>query len=212
MLKKTALKFAATMLVASIGTAAIANSFPRLIDPATDLAAQAPGLELGWADSVYITSRLNAGGHDIGILLHVVSIPNGPGRKIVYSITDESTDFYRYEVVQVAEKDLEWSDDGLNIRAPGLTWSGNAEKMTISFEIPWSSLELVLEAEGPVMSYGGTGAFPLFGHINHEFALPKLNTTGTLTLEGDTYEVSGQTWLDRQWGRSRHSLTRIGAG
>ncbi|MCD1637032.1 hypothetical protein K7H91_25105 [Martelella mediterranea] len=200
MFKTTALKFAATILVASIGSEAAAEGFPRLIDPATDFAAQSSGSELGWADSVYITSRLDAGGHDIGILLHVVSIPNGPGRKIVYSITDESTDFYQYEVVPVAEQDLHWSEDGLNITAPGLTWTGDAEKMTISFEVPWSTLDLVLEAEGPVMSYGGTGAFPLFGKINHEFALPKLHTTGTVTLEGDTHDVTGQTWLDRQWG------------
>ncbi|SDY85004.1 lipocalin family protein [Citreimonas salinaria] len=200
MFKATALTFAATILVASLGSETAAESFPKLIDPATDFAAQPPGPELGWADSVYITSRLNADGRDIGILLHVVSIPNGPGRKIVLSATDETTDFYRYEVVPVQESDFHWSADGLNITAPGLTWTGDAERMSISFEVPWFALDLELESEGPVMAYGGSGSFPLFGDVNHEFALPNMRTTGTLLLEGNTHEVVGQTWVDRQWG------------
>lgn len=200
MFKITTLKLAATMLVASISSGAAAESFPRLIDPAKDFAAQTPGQELGWADSVYITSRLNAGGHDIGILLHVVSIPNGPGRKIVVSVTDETTEFYRYEVVPVRESDLQWSADGLNITAPGLSWTGDAERMSISFEVPWLAFDLELASEGPVMSYGGSGSFPLFDDVNYEFALPNMRTTGTLSIEGETHEVVGQTWVDRQWG------------
>ncbi len=203
MIQKTVLGLATAVMAAGIAYQAAAQSFPRLIDPAADLGAQTPGPELGWADSIYITSRLEAGGHDVGILLHVVSIPNGPGTKIVYSITDESTDFYRYEVVQVREEDFHWSEDGLNITAPGLTWTGDAEKMTVSFEVPWSTLDLVLEAEGPVMSHGGGGAFPLFGHVNREYALPNLKTTGSVSLEGDAHEVEGVTWLDRQWGPVR---------
>lgn len=205
MIRNIAPKLAAAVVAASVGTGAAgfdadAQGFPKLIDPAVDLGAQTPGPELGWADSIYITSRVDAGGHEIGILLHVVSIPNGPGRKIVLSVTDESTDFYRYEVVPVQESDLHWSADGLNITAPGLSWTGDAERMSISFEVPWFALDLELESDGPVMAYGGSGSFPLFGDVNHEFALPNMRTTGTLSLEGNTHEVVGQTWLDRQWG------------
>src|SRR5690606_12604281 len=79
MTRNLALKLAAAVVVASVGTGAAgldadAQGFPKLIDPAVDLGAQTPGPELGWADSIYITSRVDAGGHEIGILLHVVSI------------------------------------------------------------------------------------------------------------------------------------------
>lgn len=199
--KATVVTVCILLSAALVPTAAVAQSgIPALVDASTDLAAQPPGPELGWADSIYFTSRVKAGGHDIGLLVHVVSIPNGPGQKIVFSVTDETTGYYNYHVTQIEPEDFHWSEDELHITAPGLTWTGNAEKMDVSLEVPWASLELELVSRGKVMNYGGTGAFPLFGHVNHEFALPDMQTTGTLTIEGDRQQVEGQSWLDRQWG------------
>lgn len=38
----------------------------------------------------------------------------------------------------------------------------------------------------------------MLGTPQYEFALPSLRTTGTLTIQGRTEQVSGESWLDRQ--------------
>ena len=181
--------------------AALANDgVPTLVDTNADLGAQQPGPELGWADSIYFTSRLDAGGHDIGLLVHTLTIPNGPGEKLVFSIVDETTGWYTYEVVNFRGDDFQWGEGGLDISAPGMTWSGDDQEITVTLDYEWGGVDLVLRAEGPAMIYGGTGAWPLFGHINHEFGFPNMVTTGTVTINGETHDVSGHSWLDRQWG------------
>ena len=44
-----------------------------------------------------------------------------------------------------------------------------------------------------------TGLFPVLGGITYHYALPTMTTTGTVTIDGQTVEVSGPSWLDRQW-------------
>ncbi|WP_418952367.1 lipocalin-like domain-containing protein [Streptomyces chartreusis] len=41
----------------------------------------------------------------------------------------------------------------------------------------------------------------MLGEIRYEFALPSMRTTGTLSVRGRSHRVSGESWLDRQWGR-----------
>lgn len=42
----------------------------------------------------------------------------------------------------------------------------------------------------------------LLGDTQCEFALPSMRTSGTLTLNGKTQKISGESWLDRQWGET----------
>lgn len=202
-MKRASVPLLSIALAAMFGTIAPVMAqppVPLLVDTTADLAAQTPGPELGWADSIYFTSRIQAGGRNLGLLVHVVSIPNGPGQKIVFSVTDEETGFYKYHVTQIEPDEFHWSKDELHITAPGLNWRGNAQSMDVSLDVPWASLDFKLVSRGPAMIYGGTGAFPLFGHVNHEFAFPSMQTSGSLTLDGETHPVEGLSWLDRQWG------------
>lgn len=176
------------------------STIPTLVDPATDLRAQTPGPEEDWADSIYFTSRVTSGGHDIGLLVHTVRLPEGPGNLLLVSAHDATTGWYESYSTRFDESDYSWSTTSLDITAPGLRWTGNAERMAVSLDVPWGSIDVVLHARGPALNYGGTGAFPLFDHINYEFALPDMRTTGTATIDGRTRQITGRTWLDRQWG------------
>ena len=40
------------------------------------------------------------------------------------------------------------------------------------------------------------------GNASHYYSLPQLETRGTLRLDGETLAVSGQSWLDHEWGTS----------
>jgi predicted secreted hydrolase len=177
-----------------------ASGIPALVDPAADLGAKTPGPQDDWADSIYFTSRVNSGGHDIGLLVHTVRIPKGPGNLLLFSVHDATTGWYKSHATRVDAGEYAWSTTGLDITAPGFRWTGNAQRMSVSLDVPWGSLDVVLQARGPAFNYGGTGAFSLFGQTNYEFALPELRTTGTLTLDGRPRQLTGQSWLDRQWG------------
>ncbi|WP_437522253.1 lipocalin family protein [Sorangium sp. So ce726] len=200
-MKPRSLVALASLAVASPAFAQLADQgVPAMVDPAVDLAAHTPGPEMGWADSIYFTSRVKAGGHDIGLLVHTLTIPQGPGQRILFSVTDETTGWYKNYVTTIDPSDYHWSTTKLDIRAPGLEWTGDAQKMSVSLTVPWGSLDIELKPRGPALSYGGAGMFRLFGEPNYEFAFPNMRTTGTLTVEGRSMPIVGHSWLDRQWG------------
>jgi hypothetical protein len=183
---------------ARTGTAG--SGIPAVVDPAADLGAKTPGPEESWADSIYFTSRVRSAGHDLGLLVHTVSLSKGPGKLLLFSVHDETTGWYKSHATVIDPDDHTWSTTGLDITAPGLRWTGTAQRMSVSLTVPWGSLDVQLEAREPALHYGGTGAFTLFGHTNYEYALPDMRTTGTLTIDGRPRRITGRSWLDRQWG------------
>ena len=60
-------------------------------------------------------------------------------------------------------------------------------------------MDLRLKAVGPTLYDNGTGLFHFLDDTSY-YSLPNLRTTGTLTLDGSTEQVTGTSWLDRQWG------------
>jgi predicted secreted hydrolase len=62
------------------------------------------------------------------------------------------------------------------------------------------SLQARFTPEGPVLNYSGIGLAKLLSDVDREYAFPAMRTAGTLAAEGKTREVSGVSWLDRQWG------------
>ncbi|MHC3470758.1 lipocalin family protein [Streptomyces sp. 7R007] len=177
------------------------SGVPTTIDPAADLAAQSPAPGTQFADSIYFTSQVKAGGHDFGVLVHTLNMPNQDRRLLAVTVSDEKTGWYKSYEVPIDKNDYHWSTSGLDITMPGLTWTGDAQNMSVKATTPWGALDFHLQTEGrPVMEYAGTGTFSLLGNQQYEYAFPSMRTTGTLTVQGKTEKVSGETWLDRQWG------------
>lgn len=60
---------------------------------------------------------------------------------------------------------------------------------------------LTLEAQGPLVQHGENGfnAKTVEGQGSRYYSQPFLQITGRVTLGGETREVSGQGWLDREW-------------
>jgi hypothetical protein len=181
--------------------AAVANSgIPTPVRSAADLAAQTPGPEPTWVDSIFITGHVHGAGHDFGFLVHTLAFPNAGERKLYVGVTDETTGWYRNYEAKIPADEYSWSGKGLHITMPGLAWTGSAREMQINATTPWGSLKAQFKPEGPVLSYSGTGVIELLGDVNYEYAFPAMRTVGTLTAEGRARRVSGISWLDRQWG------------
>lgn len=62
-------------------------------------------------------------------------------------------------------------------------------------------LDLKLDAtQPPALHYGGDAHPYRFGGYTYYYSRPKMATTGTLSIGGQTFQVTGSSWFDRQYG------------
>ncbi|QNI01792.1 iron ABC transporter permease [Halomonas sp. SH5A2] len=71
---------------------------------------------------------------------------------------------------------------------------------------------LTLSAQGPLVWHGENGfnAKTVEGQGSRYYSQPFLSITGRVTLNGQTREVSGQGWLDREWSSQLLSQEQTG--
>ncbi|GGP14053.1 hydrolase [Nonomuraea glycinis] len=190
--------------------ASTTSGIAAVIDPATDLGRQAPGREQAWFDSIYFTSLVKANGHDFGIQVHTRVLPNmgEVENRWTFAVTDKTTGWHKdYEAV-VAPDDYRWTEGKLDIKAPGLSWTGDSARQKVQLTTPFGSLDIEMVATGPALNYGSTGVFNLVDVPAYEFALPEMRTTGTLVIGDKKHAIRGTSWLDRQWGEMPENLKR----
>ncbi|PJF01582.1 hydrolase [Streptomyces carminius] len=200
----------ATPKAHSAPASAPSSGIAAMVDPATDLGRHAPGTERTWFDSVYFTSSVKANGHDFGIQVHTRVLPNMGelGYRWTFAVTDKTTGWHKdYEAV-VEPDDYRWTEGKLDIKAPGLSWTGDPARQKVSVTTPFGSLDVRLESTGPALNYGSTGVFELVDVPAYEFALPEMRTSGTLVIDDEKHAIRGTSWLDRQWGEMPLSLKR----
>ncbi len=92
---------------------------------------------------------------------------------------------------------------------------------TCSFEEGWRikarkngiELNMTLDPDRPVLFQGPNGYSvkgPGDGQASLYYSQTRLRTSGTLTLENSTHEVSGRTWFDHEFGSSQLSENQEG--
>lgn len=177
------------------------TSLPVFINPAADLTADPDRPNESW----YLIAHVTAGGHRYGFLAHYLS--NGTATQgmasSAVSITDESTGWYTRSEVALPPRAGLSGKPGMDIRTQNITWTGDATQMQLHATVPQGRIDVTLRPQGNVLYNLATGYFPMFADPqfpNHEYAFPTIDTTGTLTLDGRTHQVRGQSWMDRQWG------------
>lgn len=186
---------------ATYGQGLTQTGLPVLVAPDADLTANPDRLNESW----YLTAHVTAGGHRYGFLAHYVS--NGDtmqGRAASsVSITDEDTGWSTKSDIILPPRTGLSGKQGVDIHTENITWTGNAKEMKLRAKVPEGTIDVTLRPRGNVLYNMGTGYFPMFGdatYPNYEYALPAIDTSGTLTLNARTDKVRGEAWLDRQWG------------
>ncbi|GAB4187010.1 MAG: lipocalin-like domain-containing protein [Wenzhouxiangellaceae bacterium] len=88
-----------------------------------------------------------------------------------------------------------------------------------SAEPPWQlrftvddvELELTLEADKPRVLQGDRGYSAKGGEAaSHYFSYTRLNSSGALSVDGQTTAVSGASWYDREWGSAGLDQAQVG--
>jgi hypothetical protein len=192
----------ATTHSTSLAASAPANSgVPAVVNPSADLAAQAPASsDPTYVDSIYAISQLQGGGHKFAVLVDVAAVPNAGEQEVLFSISDETTGWYKNYETTVPADEFSWSTTGLDLTAGGVTMTGSARQIDATATTPVGSFTGQYTPKGPTLNYSSAGVTQLLSDTDYEYAFPDATTTGTLTAEGSTYTVSGTTWVDRQWG------------
>jgi hypothetical protein len=199
------------------------------IKPSTDLAPHGstiPSLtnpSQSDGDSFYVFSYLSGGGRQFTVLFHLLVLhPLQPDQQqlslLAISLLDE-TDvpalYYSAEVPDGSFNKTTVSKEGLNIQVFSSdkrentigSLSGDDSRLHVTGSVqgpngtPAFTIDLNMSAIGPTLPDLANGVIPFPGNsLNFEYALPRMSTTGKLVVNGQLYDVTGESWLDREWG------------
>ena len=90
-----------------------------------------------------------------------------------------------------------WSLEAMDENASDFTLKASE---TLFGEVPFG-YELTLQKTGPAVLQGDQGFSVKSpqGQASYYVSLPFLAAKGSVNIEGESYEVTGQAWLDREW-------------
>jgi predicted secreted hydrolase len=176
-----------------MAAATTAPAFPTFVHLPADQAAHPDALQEWW----YIIGHVEAKGHRFG---YEVTIGGGKQPQVITSITDKTTGAYYTHSQSFSVDQTSFSAAELDIRTPKATLSGSMNAMQLHATLPVGEIDLTLSARGPAIYNNGTGLMPFLGGTSYYYSLPSLASHGTLKVNNRTYPVTGESWLDRQWG------------
>ena len=169
----------------------------------------APNPEVG---SFYIASYVESQGCKFTIVFHLMLIVGSIGRplaQLAISVFNETTpkDYLSREMNQFWLNGTTVNIPGLDIKTPEGHLSGDIDKLVVEGRIPDKNglqqfdMRLEMLPRGPVLPNLITGVIPFSNGVNYEFALPRMQTSGKMTVGGTEYnDITGWSWLDREWG------------
>jgi predicted secreted hydrolase len=69
-----------------------------------------------------------------------------------------------------------------------------------------------VDSKGPILQgdqgYSQKGSKP--GQASYYYSLTRLQAVGKVTIEGETFDVSGLSWMDHEWSTSALSIDQVG--
>lgn len=153
-------------------------------------------------NSWFAVGHFESEGHKLNYLVHlfVLSIKGFTvAVDSTASITDETTGLYRVEHSFHTFLRASADQEKLFVKTPKSSISGTLDEMHIQSKLENASIDLTLKAIGHPLYNKGTANFDLLGMDVFQYSIPTLATTGTLTLDGHQFPISGVSWFDRQW-------------
>jgi predicted secreted hydrolase len=95
------------------------------------------------------------------------------------------------------------ANDRLHLWVSHWSLSENDGTIRLSTHNEGFGSELTLMPRKPPVLHGDNGfcrKTPIPGHASVHYSLTSLETSGTLTWQGEAVHVTGKSWLDREWG------------
>ncbi len=128
------------------------------------------------------------------------------------AITDESGKKFHYREDMEFMKLPKKLKDSFILKAKSrrkgnITATGDSSGYNLNFDLENMKMNLNLSTETqPVIHYNGKAHHFCYGGYTYYYSREKMQTTGTLTIDGNVQKVTGETWYDRQYGDLFHSI------
>lgn len=167
-----------------------------------------PEQELIWnrdynSSSWFVIGHFEANGHRLNYLYHLMvwndDKTGEPLMNSVVSVTDETTGVYHGEDKFYSMSQTQISEDHFGVRVPNGSMEGDLKKIHFTASMENVSLDIDLDFGKEIIFNGGGGRFFLANVPVQQYSKPVITPSGTLTLDGREYPVSGEAWFDRQW-------------
>jgi predicted secreted hydrolase len=132
-----------------------------------------------------------------------------------FAITDIANNrFYYFEKLNRAGPGIAGAAVD-SLHAWNENWSAvvDNEQMKISARADQIAIDLRLSAKKPPVVHGVNGVSQKAegpGHASHYYSMTRLATTGTIRIGSNTAEVTGESWMDHEFGTNQ--LTQSQAG
>ncbi len=100
-----------------------------------------------------------------------------------------------------------WLEDWqLELSPDGMIWSLALKEKSFSFDLQMVPLKAVVLQGDQGLSKKGNAP----GNASYYYSIPRLETRGSLTINGAQHMVQGDSWLDREWGSSALEEGQVG--
>lgn len=177
------------------------SGIPLVVDPYGDLAPR-KDLHHKGADSWFLVIHAKLeDGSLYDFLIHCLTRGKNDD-KVTLCISDITHKRYISQIT--AHCTIEGTDDGVNMTSEQVNWIIKHQSMKVKgyWEKEKQTLDVTVSGDGTVFGYNSNGQLPLFGKEgqNIQYAFLNLTVKGSFTEEGKTMSLTGEAWLDRQWG------------
>jgi predicted secreted hydrolase len=155
-------------------------------------------------ESWFAVSNLESGGERIGLQVHflIQSLPNGMDVvQLNAVVVNESAGVSRaFEHVYSLDQ-VEMSKDRLHLKTADLEVSADRHGFTWKARGDQAQIDISATAAAPPVMLNGEGQITFIDtKEQYDFGMPAMPTTGTVVIDSRTYQVTGHSWFDRQWG------------
>lgn len=127
--------------------------------------------------------------------------PNGiPGFASHAAITDSAADQFVYDQ-RVAGPDALQLGPGFNIVMGDWVMRGGGGNDRLKMDVPGYAMAVELTATKPPTLHDGDGFIDYGnGQGSYYYSRTRMDVTGTLVVDGAAVAVTGEAWMDHQWG------------
>lgn len=169
--------------------------------PFIDLERDLPFKKEYDVNSWFVIGHFDVEGETIDFLYHLMCMrfKGIPMMSACLTACNETTHWYGGEdsispmIFSKADKNKFYLKDKTGIM------SGDLNKMLVQAHSKDASVDIEMTAEDYPLYNNATGVFDFLGMQIHQYSIPHMKTTGTVTLKGKTYPVDGYSWFDRQF-------------
>jgi predicted secreted hydrolase len=158
----------------------------------------------------YVVGHMKSGSHSFGYEVTIfkfldVRPPGFSSAVSVYrtdiAITDETNRRFHQKVTYYFPQSASLSSSSLKARVgnASLVASGPND-MNLHAAFAKMSITLHLHLARPPMYVGGRGYINYGAQYTYYYSLTDLTSSGTITVNGKPFAVTGVSWLDHQWG------------